>query len=57
MRPALQPAKFSPANEIAALQPDFADPVAAADFPQAILRFRNDRWADAVGLGELGEEE
>ncbi|MCB4860195.1 YdiU family protein [Sphingobium sp. PNB] len=57
MRPALQPAKFSPANEIAALQPDFADPVAAADFPRTILRFRNDRWAKAVGLGDLSDEE
>ncbi|KEQ52766.1 protein adenylyltransferase SelO [Sphingobium chlorophenolicum] len=57
MRPALQPAKYSPANEIVALQPDFADPVAAADFPQAILRFRNDRWASAVGLDGLSDEE
>ncbi|KKW90034.1 protein adenylyltransferase SelO [Sphingobium chungbukense] len=57
MRSALQPAKYSPANEIAALQPDFADPVAAADFPQTILRFRNDRWAPAVGLGDLNDRE
>lgn len=51
-----QAAKFSPANEIAALNPDFADPVAAADFPQATLRFRNQRWAQAVGLGDLSDE-
>lgn len=57
MRSALQPAKYSPACEIAALQPDFADPVAAADFPQTILRFRNDRWAPVVGLDGLSEEE
>lgn len=57
MRSALQPAKYHPANEIAALQPDFADPVAAADFPQTILRFRNDRWAPTVGLGDLSDEE
>lgn len=57
MREPLQPFTFVPANEIPALQPDFADPVAAADFPQAILRFRNQRWATAVGLGALTDEE
>ncbi|MDI1297004.1 MAG: YdiU family protein [bacterium] len=51
-----QAAKYSPAMEIAALQPDFADPVAAADFPETILRFRNDRWAAAVGLDGLSDE-
>lgn len=51
------PAPYSPANEIAALQPDFADPVAAAGFPQAILQFRNDRWAAAVGLEGLSDED
>jgi uncharacterized protein YdiU (UPF0061 family) len=53
----LQPAKYSPANEIAALMPDIGDVVEAAGFPQAILRFRNDRWADAVGLGTLSDAE
>lgn len=57
MRSPLQPSEYRPANEIIALQPDFADPVAAADFPQAILRFRNDRWAPSVGLGGLSDEE
>ncbi|WP_375195550.1 protein adenylyltransferase SelO [Sphingobium sp.] len=57
MRSPLQASEFRAANEIAALQPDFADPVAAADFPQAILRFRNDRWAPAVGLEGLSDEE
>ena len=33
----------------------FYDRVAAADFPQAVLRFRNDRWAPAVGLGDLDD--
>ncbi|WP_294390967.1 protein adenylyltransferase SelO family protein [uncultured Sphingomonas sp.] len=32
-----------------------ADPVAAADFPETILRFRNDRAAAEVGLGSLGD--
>ncbi|WP_242123076.1 protein adenylyltransferase SelO [Sphingobium sp. Sx8-8] len=57
MRSPLQAAKYRPANEIAALQPDFADPVAPADFPQTILRFRNDRWAPTVGLGSLTDEQ
>ncbi|MBA3055563.1 MAG: YdiU family protein [Sphingomonadales bacterium] len=34
-----------------------ADPVEAAEFPQALLRFRNDRWAPAVGLGGLSDAE
>jgi uncharacterized protein YdiU (UPF0061 family) len=35
----------------------FYDPVEAADFPQTILRFRNDRWAPAVGLEGLSDED
>src|SRR3954465_7393749 len=35
----------------------FYDPVAPADFPQAILRFRNDRWAASVGLVGMDDEE
>lgn len=34
-----------------------ADPVAPADFPEVRLRFRNDRWAPAVGLDHLSDEE
>jgi len=33
----------------------FADPVEPAVFPDAILRFRNQRWAEAVGLGDLDD--
>jgi uncharacterized protein YdiU (UPF0061 family) len=36
---------------------EFYDPVKAADFPQAILRFRNDRAAAQVGLGTLSDAE
>lgn len=36
---------------------EFFDPVAPADFPQAILRFRNDRWAARVGLDTLSDAE
>lgn len=52
-----QAATYRPATEITALQPDFADPVAAADFPQTILRYRNDRAAGAVGLDKLTDAE
>ncbi|WP_299176654.1 protein adenylyltransferase SelO [uncultured Brevundimonas sp.] len=39
------------------LGPEFADAVAPADFPQAVLRFRNDRAAAEVGLEGLSEAE
>ncbi|MEM9669917.1 MAG: YdiU family protein [Pseudomonadota bacterium] len=35
----------------------FADPVGPADFPKAIVRFRNQRWAGEVGLGSLSDAE
>lgn len=35
----------------------FYDPVQPADFPKHILRFRNDRWAERVGLDTLSDEE
>jgi serine/tyrosine/threonine adenylyltransferase len=43
-----------PILEIADL---LADPVAAADFPKTILRFRNDRAAAEIGLEGLGDAE
>ena len=42
-----------PSTTHAALGPDFFDEVAAADFPQAILRHRNQQWAARVGLDTL----
>ena len=39
------------------LGPEFGDPVQAADFPQTILRVRNDRAAASVGLETLSDEE
>lgn len=33
-----------------------ADPVPAAQFPHHELRWRNDRWAEAIGLGGLGDD-
>jgi uncharacterized protein YdiU (UPF0061 family) len=44
---------LQPVAAFAALGPDFADPVAPAQFPQATLRWRNDRWAGRIGLGDL----
>ncbi len=38
-----------------ALGDDFFDPVAPADFPQTILRFRNDRAAAQIGLDGLSD--
>ena len=46
---------FAPAQTILELGDGFYDPVRAADFPEHKLRFRNDRWAARVGLGELDE--
>lgn len=50
-----QAAIYRPATEIDALMPAIAAPVAAAAFPQAILRYRNDRAAASVGLAGLSE--
>jgi len=52
-----QAAKYIPAAEIDALMPAIGDPVVAADFPQAILRYRNDRAAASVGLDGLSDAE
>lgn len=46
-----------PAHAILELGSDFYDPVAAADFPATILRFRNDRAAGTVGLAALSDPE
>jgi serine/tyrosine/threonine adenylyltransferase len=41
----------------ATLGPSFYDRVRPASFPQATLRFRNDRWAARTGLDALNDEE
>jgi uncharacterized protein YdiU (UPF0061 family) len=51
-----QPAPYRPETAILSLGGDFYDPVRAANFPQTILRFRNDRWAPAVGLEGLSND-
>ena len=50
-----QPARYHPDPRILTLGDDFYDPVAAAAFPQHILRFRNDRRAADVGLAALDD--
>jgi hypothetical protein len=50
-------AAYRPDPQYPALGPEFADPVAAADFPQTILRYRNDRAAATVGLDTLTDDE
>ena len=52
-----QAAIYRPATEIDALMPDIAAPVSAADFPQTIQRYRNDRAAASVGLAGLSDED
>lgn len=49
--------QFIPAKSHADLGRDFFDPVAAADFPKTILRHRDQRWAERIGLGDLTEDE
>jgi uncharacterized protein YdiU (UPF0061 family) len=48
---------YRPDPRFMRLGPEFADPVRPADFPETILRFRNDRWAAKVGLDTLTDEE
>jgi uncharacterized protein YdiU (UPF0061 family) len=50
----LSPA-YRPDPRFQTLGGDFADPVAAADFPETILRFRNQRAAGTVGLDGLSD--
>ncbi len=46
---------FRPSRAILELGDEFFDPVAPADFPQTILRFRNDRAATEIGLDSLSD--
>jgi uncharacterized protein YdiU (UPF0061 family) len=48
---------YRPDPLYAALGAEFADPVTPAEFPQAIIRFRNDRVAATVGLESLDDTE
>lgn len=48
---------FHPERAILELGDSFYAPVEPADFPQHTIRWRNQRWADAVGLGGLSDPE
>jgi uncharacterized protein YdiU (UPF0061 family) len=48
---------YQPDPQYPRLGPEFADPVRTVDFPQTILRFRNDRAAATVGLDTLTDAE
>jgi uncharacterized protein YdiU (UPF0061 family) len=48
---------FTPQQAILTLGDAFYDRVAAADFPETRVRFRNQRWAEAVGLGGLSDDD
>lgn len=48
---------YTPDPQFASLGDEFGDPVEPADFPDAKLRYWNDRWAEPVGLGDLSETE
>jgi len=49
--------RYRPAELFQLLGPEFADPVAPAQFPQHILRYRNQAWASRVGLDTLTDDE
>jgi len=53
---AARPQAYRPETAILDLGDAFYDPVAAADFPRTILRFRNDRAAGTVGLDSLSDD-
>ena len=50
-----QVASYRPERTILDLGEEFFDPVAPADFPKTILRFRNRRWDGAVGLADMSD--
>ena len=52
-----QAAPYRPDQPVLKMADWLADPVQAADFPRTDLRFRNDRWAAAVGLDGLSDAE
>lgn len=56
MRAEPQAAEYRPDTPIDRLSDWLADPVAPADFPQARVRFRNDRHAATVGLAGMDDD-
>lgn len=57
MIPQPQDVPYRPSPRIRALADWLGDAVAAADFPETILRLRNDRAAAQVGLAGLSDEQ
>ena len=57
MRAEPQVCDYTPDPRIMVLADWLGDPVSAADFPDRTLRFRNQRWDGAVGLGGLSEKD
>ena len=53
----VDPQAYRPATDLLTLGDGFYDPVEAAKFPEARLRFRNDRAATQVGLAGLTDAE
>lgn len=51
----IDPTAYRPATALLDLGPSLWDEVAAERFPDAILRFRNDRAASEIGLGMLDD--
>ncbi|TCM17310.1 uncharacterized protein YdiU (UPF0061 family) [Novosphingobium sp. PhB165] len=56
MRSEPQASAYRPAPRIEAISDWIASPVQAAEFPRHVLRFRNQRWARAVGLDGLDDQ-
>jgi protein adenylyltransferase len=48
---------YLPAPRFRELGPGFADEVEPAQFPKQLLRFRNQTWAERIGLAELAVDE
>lgn len=48
---------YQPSPQFIDLGAEFFDPVQAAPFPQHLLRFRNQPWAERMGLGALTADE
>ena len=48
---------FRPEHAILELGDGFFDPVTPADFPQTVIRFRNDRAAATIGLDTLSDDD
>ena len=42
--------------KITSLGEKIGDPAQAADYPKHIIRYRNDRWDESVGLDTLTEK-